>query len=496
MNSKTSSSRTPKSIKQSSKMSMNNKSNYFKNYMNQYNELKDQKGFRKNLPNEHLLFNKKINVLLDIVEPSEYHHLLQIDKIIQYATLSIENYEKIILKNISETYEQNIAKFNAILKNANYFFEYEFSTDEQQIDNEHSIQNDKEFSKHMLKYILNLESFINNIYESSQNYKNISELKKSVELFKPLVEDVTDFCDINSSVYIKTLSYTIDPFEKYFDTKNKDLNFFDIVHKSPEKAPPNLKKNREQLIKEYIQENKNDTSKCDENASISLDNFKNKDYPLSKLQLITKLNNKSRNPDCYYAPVLYKTLKTTYKPEQTNFINPYTRTPILQSDIEDLMKIMRFISPGIPDIQNSNDDKYIIEYDTLLKVVVFQENIKDLYGNNSRLYNCIYLCRKFNMDIIKIFEICRIPYVNQYQPLIDKINQIILNLFDKKRLLYFYTRPFFKNIVNTEYSHILEFEWNNLYSIKWKSSIFYRKNNDINRDIEKQFNIIIKELSS
>lgn len=157
-----------------------------------------------------------------------------------------------------------------------------------------------------------------------QNYtdKQYSSLLKEYQKHKPIIDEYKNLIDIG--------------FLKLTNTYHTDV-------------PPRLKQTRQEIKNNDL----NDVSptSCNGNIDvISQSNLDDDNYPLSKLQLISKVHtrNKKREiirTDCFYAPDLYNFITMNiHSNKPVN--NPSTGMKIDDEDIDNLMKIINFIEPS------------------------------------------------------------------------------------------------------------------------------------------------------
>lgn len=229
---------------------------------------------------------------------------------------------------------------------------------------------------------------------SDAEYKNIkSQYKKNIpiiELYKKLIN--TGFLDLNSSKTSKSIS---SPRTSSSSNSISSLRLSMSI----------LNKSRENIIKDDLFDDTiiDDSRllRCINNTDIiSQDDFTNPNYPLAKLQLITKLKIKDASgkllrTDCYYTPNLYNHLVTLAN-EKKPFTDPYNGKYLLtDNDIKNIMKIMKIIDPKIEKpryIKSSNDKQFMIDAEI----------------NEYNLYN-VYVYRLFGNTKFKILILFTFP---------------------------------------------------------------------------------------
>jgi hypothetical protein len=183
---------------------------------------------------------------------------------------------------------------------------------------------------------------------TDDEYKNLkSQYNKNklvIDMYKQLIN--TGFLDLKSSKSISSSSQSISMLNKSREDIIKDDLFDDTIVDDS------------RLLRCI-----NDTE------IISQDDFANTNYPLAKLQLMTKLKIKDASKkilrtDCYYTPNLYNYLITLAN-DKKPFTDPYNGKYILtEKDINGIMKIMKIIDPKIERpryIKNSNDKQFMID---------------------------------------------------------------------------------------------------------------------------------------
>lgn len=311
--------------------------------------------------------------------------------------------------------------------------------------------------------------------EVKNKYDKELEKYKNGEISNPPLRPVIDM--VMNGIHKKiTIGLNIIPKQNYTDNeyekikeeykKNEPLineykaliqkGLLDLTGKAP---LIHNNKSREQFIKEDLfDENINDKMRCNDDTDVLFgDEFKNNDYPLSKLQLLVKLQirNKETNQllrtDCYYAPNIYNSLVSQANEKRVSFIDPITKVELTKEHIDIIMDTMRTI---IPDIEVP---RYLrAEYDT--KLMIGYEIAEDYNRVKVPYYN-VYVYRTFGIYNIKVYNICSIPI--DIEPTIDPdTNQPvietgslditsstmiynIMKLFEDGRLLSNYIAPYY-----------------------------------------------------
>jgi hypothetical protein len=234
---------------------------------------------------------------------------------------------------------------------------------------------------------------------TDDEYKKIKSVykknKPTIELYKQL---------INTGVLDLISSNSISSHRK----SSKSIS----SHGSSSKSM--LNKSRENIIKDdlyddTITDNSRFTRCFNNTEIISQDEFDNPNYPLAKLQLMTKLHIKDVSGnllriDCYYTPNLYNHLITQAN-DKKPFTDPYNGKYFLtDNDINNIMKTMHVIDKNLEKpryIKNSNDKKFEIGYEI--------ENF--ILDNDIETFNMtkIYVYRLFGNIKFKILTIFSFP---------------------------------------------------------------------------------------
>jgi len=232
--------------------------------------------------------------------------------------------------------------------------------------------------------------------------------------------------------------------EKIQKSKNK--------HNSPIRygkvtmIPPYNNMTRQELIEEFVG-NTPDKCKLQEDGSLppvfSIDSTPLHDYPLSKLQLVVKIQTKyeieedgktvtKMRTDCGNPIELYNYIVNYYN-EGNDPINPYTRMPFTKDNINAIMKSLPFALKK-PKIKTPK--KIIKQYDKNLAISF------TLYDN----FYVVFLYRSFDNFDIPIYNICCFPSDIGDENSIDRTSTgmayILDNLFTERKLLHTYMSPF------------------------------------------------------
>lgn len=235
-----------------------------------------------------------------------------------------------------------------------------------------------------------------------------------------------------------------------------DKGFISLLKKSKKNVSPAVKdlklvyKNRK-----YFEDNK-----CNIGIDVLTDETFNKNYPLYKLQLMYRLPTKDSDcntvhTDCFYAPNFYNYLVKQIANDKP-LINPITKAPLTQKNIDSLMKIMRALVPKIrkPEIIKPFNDRH-------LHIDHYEYTFK-----NTKYYK-VYLTRTIGDIDYLIYNVCTIPA--NIKEIIEKINSegkehiyysseissdvllnYIIKLFNSGKLLYSHAPPYFiKNNIYT-----------------------------------------------
>jgi hypothetical protein len=194
-------------------------------------------------------------------------------------------------------------------------------------------------------------------------------------------------------------------------------------------------------------------NRCNIDIDVLTDEKFDANYPLYKMQLMYRLPTKdadcnTMHTDCFYAPNFYN-----YLVKQVNndlpLINPITKAPLTQKNIDSLMKIMKALVPKIrrPEIIKPFNDRH-------LHINHYEYSYK-----NNRYYK-LYLSRTIGDIDYLIYNVCTIPA--NIKEIIEKINsenkehiyysseissEVLLNyivkLFNNGKLLYSHAPPYF-----------------------------------------------------
>jgi hypothetical protein len=186
-----------------------------------------------------------------------------------------------------------------------------------------------------------------------------------------------------------------------------NIGILDLVNgnktKSGSKSHNLLDKNKEYFENNVFNIDDNDKTKCNSNTdAISQEDFDDPKYLLSRLQLMYKLHKKNEKgdiirTDCFYAPNFYNYIVSRIRNKET-LVNPLTKEPISDEDIENLMKIMRIVLP------NLEKPEYTLPiHDKMLKI----QHTEIMYRNKP--YYDVFISRKIgDIDFI-IYKLCVIP---------------------------------------------------------------------------------------
>lgn len=181
--------------------------------------------------------------------------------------------------------------------------------------------------------------------------------------------------------------------------------------------------------------------KCNTNDDIlSGDNLADENYLLSKLQLTFQIQTKKDGnvirTDCFYAPSMYNYIVRQINNKKP-IINPFTRQPLNETDISNLMKIMNIIDPTL-------ERPILIKpiHDTQLKVGHEVETYK------GQPYARMFVYRKIGDFEIELFTICYIladidvSESKSADTTSEKFVFSIYRLFNKGLLLKTYMPPY------------------------------------------------------
>ena len=160
-----------------------------------------------------------------------------------------------------------------------------------------------------------------------------------------------------------------------------DIGFLNLININRSDIPPRLNNDRNEIKKHDL--NGVSPTSCNGNIDvISQNNLDDNNYPLSKLQLMTKVHTRNKKKeivrtDCFYAPDLYNLIATNiHNNKPVN--NPSTGIKIDDEDIVDLMKIINFIEPlrlYPGQYKNMVDEKLNLKTENLL---IRESNISDI----------------------------------------------------------------------------------------------------------------------
>jgi hypothetical protein len=242
--------------------------------------------------------------------------------------------------------------------------------------------------------------------------------------------------------------HIIDEYKKLID-----MGFLDLTNNKNNSPPSRMKMSRTAIKTKDLDGLA--VKSCNGNIdTISQDQLDDDEYPLSKLQLISKIHTRNKKDeivrtDCFYAPDLYNYIainKISNKP----IVNPQTRVEIDKRDIEKLMKIINFIEPGRPYpgvSQNIKDEFLKLDY----KEITFNEDSPHPSGRDS--FYELTVVRDFGVTEINILEqvVCYIPVGITVQDTesTDLSSEIVLfnmfKLFNAGKLLTNYLPPYHNN---------------------------------------------------
>ena len=242
--------------------------------------------------------------------------------------------------------------------------------------------------------------------------------------------------------------HIIDEYKKLID-----MGFLDLTKINNDSPPSRMKMSRTAIKTKDLDGLA--IKSCNGNIdTISQDQLDDDEYPLSKLQLISKIHTRNKKneiirTDCFYAPDLYNYIainRVANKP----VVNPQTRVEIDEKDIEKLMKIINFIEPGrpYPGMSHNIKDEFLkLEY----KEVTFNENSSHPSGRDS--FYELTVIRDFEVTEINVLEqvICYIPVGITVQDTesADLSSEIVLfnmfKLFNSGKLLINYLPPYHDN---------------------------------------------------
>jgi len=208
----------------------------------------------------------------------------------------------------------------------------------------------------------------------------------------------------------------------------KNTPYIELINSISSNSKKNLIENNElfRMSREEINNNilysdeaSNLSDRCSEEIDIlTNEELNNENYPLAKLQLMTRLKIYSKNvekyrTECIYAPSLYNYLIKCINNKEP-FINPITKTKYTKKNIEELMKVIKIIDPSleVPEfIKHRNDTKLKINYTQ--KIVELNSAYFPTFpsvGGITRLsFYDVYLSRNIGKKEYIIYDICSIP---------------------------------------------------------------------------------------
>jgi len=281
-------------------------------------------------------------------------------------------------------------------------------------------------------------------YNKTLNIYNAN--KKTIDLYHELID--VGVLDLLNRAGIKNLS------------PSPKKNSASQNSKSP-KSQSILHKNREYFEDHVFDINDKNKAKCNSNVdAISQDDFDNPDdkYPLAKLQLMFKLQKKDENgniirTDCFYAPNFYNYVVNKVNAREP-ILNPLTKEPITEDDINQLLKIMKIV---IPDIKRPEYFPPIRDTKLTLKSTETEYRGKPFYN--------ISINRMIGDIDFEIFNLCSIPADIEIQESgsSDITSSVFLTdlskLFDSGKMLYTYMPPYHNE--NEEYIKTPNFQFYN-----------------------------------
>lgn len=226
-----------------------------------------------------------------------------------------------------------------------------------------------------------------------------------------------------------------------------NVGLLDILKKNTEYKSPSFKyellnKDREYFEENIFEDGTDDKKKCNSNIdALSQDEFDSDKYLLARLQLMYQLHTKNNDgevirTDCFYAPNMYNYIVSKVNTKET-IVNPLTKQPISDEDIDNLMKIMKLIDPSIEKpiyIKPIHDKEFKIEHD-------------EIFYKNHRYYK-VYLSRKIGPFYITILNLCYIPADIEHTETgsTDIASSVFLfsiyRLFNEGKLLKTYMPPY------------------------------------------------------
>lgn len=282
------------------------------------------------------------------------------------------------------------------------------------------------------------------------------------------------------TAYIKNKP-TIDLYKQLINT-----GFLDLKPTSSSKSIPMLNKSRDEIIRDDLFDDtvidNSRLSRCiNDTDIISQDDFNNPNYPLAKLQLMTKLKIKGADgkllrTDCYYTPNLYNHLVTLAN-DKKPFTDPYNGEYLLtDKDINDVMKIMKIIDPKLEKpryVKNSNDNLFMIDAEI-----------------NDYNLNSVYVYRLFGNTRFKIKTIFVFPADIEVEDTgsaditSSTLLLKIIELFNNGKLMETYLPPYnidnFYLLPDIDYNAYNNINKWNTMSRKKKIDLFKRMATEIN----------------
>lgn len=232
-----------------------------------------------------------------------------------------------------------------------------------------------------------------------------------------------------------------------------DLGVLDLMKKSPSndnkfiyENKDGKKKTRDYYENEVLDIGDENKEKCNTNIDIlSQENLDDQNYLLSRLQLMFQLhthdaNNKIIRTDCFYAPNFYNYIVAKINNKES-LLNPITKEPIQEEDINELMKIMKVIDPNIERptfIKPIHDKKLKLEH-------------IEVYNNKGQMFYRVYLAREFYLVKLNIFTLCHIlaDVETNETGSTDEASTVFLfslyKLFNEGKLLNTYMPPYNDN---------------------------------------------------
>tara|TARA_B100000795_G_C22806337_1_gene445101 strand:- start:1224 stop:3674 length:2451 start_codon:yes stop_codon:yes gene_type:complete len=254
--------------------------------------------------------------------------------------------------------------------------------------------------------------------------------------------------------------------------KIKNMSYLQLIKhetkNSPSKTIKDLSKgnillsmNRQQINEEILYDYSDLKDKCSESKDIlANEEFDDDNYPLSKLQLMVRLQIYNRDKtqyrtECIYAPKLYNYLVNSINNKEP-FINFITRAKYTEENITQLIDVMKIINPNIERpifLKPINDTKLFIDY----KPIKTHSSYTPQWMSDANFYK-IGIYRKFGDRIYEIYDICTIPadiessgdFATESTDLTSNVMLFrIFKLFNDGRLLHNYVPPYY--IIDGEY---------------------------------------------